>query len=512
MLSSSSSVTPIDTPKYVTSAPPSPNSSLASTPTNATFAKTGPNPLTSRVPTKYGTPPHESPGSPLTGSYPPSASNSAAPSPLLSAFSSSISGNPRHKRHRRDSSAPLIGTPPIFNTEAENGELAPYSGFSIHSGSESGAAYGRVSMSTPRPLSPGAAALGPLSPTFTRGNLLSDKFNISNEEDNSGSEDTDSVSEAALSDTENDNKPLRVKLLQGASGNGSTDTNAFGNADVSPTRGWDGAGFGGEHGGPFGNPSLSSSVSPIFLEDEVFIGLSRQKIHLPEEDLENQWGETTIEHTTHRYYGGAIGTVFSTEQVGEELLKLGPEPMASRLLGERRYLNPSETLNYLHLLDYRYLRMAYHPGLRRFLQTGYWKDPAWTSAKTLRNGLTREQHRERKSVFDENLIDVKEKPILKLLVDEVGVRVSILWDRLLAYVRIGWLRGKTVGSRRMGARTKEVNGLIERGLRNWNAFAHDCETNLAIGPQHSDHPTLSHFVGPQPFLHLSNLQHYAMVL
>lgn len=70
--------------------------------------------------------------------------------------------------------------------------------------------------------------------------------------------------------------------------------------------------------------------------------------------------------------------------------------------------------------------MAYHPGLRRFLQTGYWKDPAWTSTKTLRNGLTREQHRERKSVFDENVIDVKEKPTLTLLVEEVGVGGSML--------------------------------------------------------------------------------------
>lgn len=40
------------------------------------------------------------------------------------------------------------------------------------------------------------------------------------------------MSEAALSDTENDNKPSHVKFLLGAGGNGSTDSNA----DGSPTR------------------------------------------------------------------------------------------------------------------------------------------------------------------------------------------------------------------------------------------------------------------------------------
>ncbi|RUO97084.1 P5-type ATPase cation transporter-domain-containing protein [Jimgerdemannia flammicorona] len=442
------SLTPIDTPKYATSAPPSPNSSLASTPTTGTFSRSTASPLTSRVPTKYGTPPNEPPGSPSAGSYPPSASTSAAPSPLLSAFPTGV----RSKRHRRDSSTPLIGTLPIFNTDVTD-SASSSAGFASHNTSEP-TLYRRVSNPAPRPLSPDPLALGPLSPTpFTRGDLLSDKFQISNEADESGSDD-ESESDAAPSDLELDGgRPVRGKA-SAAGAPEQANRAGLDNGEAAPRREIRLDGF---------------AVDPYFT-------LSRQTIHLPEEDLkihltgyhrnhthlytyhliafftlggayllarwlpqwwvrwvgvecplgeanwiviENQWGEITIESVSSHFYGGAIGSVFSTDQIAEEFLKLGPEPMSSPLLGEQRYLNPSEPLNHLHLLDHRYLRMAYHPGLRRFLQTGYWKDPAWTSAKKLMNGLTREQHQERRSVFGENLIDVKEKPTVKLLMDEV---------------------------------------------------------------------------------------------
>jgi hypothetical protein len=49
----------------------------------------------------------------------------------------------------------------------------------------------------------------------------------------------------------------------------------------------------------------------------------------------------------------------------------------------------------------------------------FWKDKSWVTVKSLRQGLTREKHLDRLEVFGTNSIDIKEKPTVKLLVDEV---------------------------------------------------------------------------------------------
>lgn len=77
-------------------------------------------------------------------------------------------------------------------------------------------------------------------------------------------------------------------------------------------------------------------------------------------------------------------------------------------------------LTHLRFLDYRYVRFYFHIIDDKFVLCNGWKDPAWTGVKSMRTGLGSEARQRREQVFDKNTIDIKEKPILQLLVDEVS--------------------------------------------------------------------------------------------
>ena len=73
----------------------------------------------------------------------------------------------------------------------------------------------------------------------------------------------------------------------------------------------------------------------------------------------------------------------------------------------------------LRLLDYRYMRFCFHPLKGRFISIDSWKDPSWTVIKSIRAGIGAEEKETREMVFGSNLIDIKEKTIPELLMDEV---------------------------------------------------------------------------------------------
>ncbi|ORX61792.1 putative P-type ATPase [Hesseltinella vesiculosa] len=121
--------------------------------------------------------------------------------------------------------------------------------------------------------------------------------------------------------------------------------------------------------------------------------------------FENQYQQVEILRPLREFYGGTLGSVFSAQQLKREMAQ-----PPYRL---------EEPLSHLILVDYRYVRLVYHPLLDKFLMTGYWKDEQWTSVKQLKLGLATDKYLQRLSVFGPNLIHIHEKPILKLLTDEV---------------------------------------------------------------------------------------------
>ncbi|KAH6848478.1 hypothetical protein BKA58DRAFT_395332 [Alternaria rosae] len=119
---------------------------------------------------------------------------------------------------------------------------------------------------------------------------------------------------------------------------------------------------------------------------------------------ENQWGEFAVQHVSKQTYGRSLSTVFGDPEKGR------PREWDEEddpLIGE------------LRCLDYRYIRFVYHPIKDKFVLANTWTDPTWTEVSALREGLDNDERDYRELVFGKNVIDIAEKTIGQLLVDEV---------------------------------------------------------------------------------------------
>ncbi|KAI9025770.1 putative P-type ATPase [Phycomyces nitens] len=128
----------------------------------------------------------------------------------------------------------------------------------------------------------------------------------------------------------------------------------------------------------------------------------------------NQYGERQIIRPLREKVSCTVGSVFSLEQIKEEMRENRVE-----LEDIPRYTNMDETIDQLILVDYRYVRLAYHPLFQKYLIVGFWKDQAWSMVKNMKSGLQAEKCYERLAIFGPNLINIREKPTAKLLTDEV---------------------------------------------------------------------------------------------
>ena len=73
----------------------------------------------------------------------------------------------------------------------------------------------------------------------------------------------------------------------------------------------------------------------------------------------------------------------------------------------------------LRFLNYRYIRFVFHPLKDRFVLNSNWKDPAWTDVKSIRTGLDTDERLKREKVFGMNVIDIQQRSVPQLLIDEV---------------------------------------------------------------------------------------------
>ena len=71
------------------------------------------------------------------------------------------------------------------------------------------------------------------------------------------------------------------------------------------------------------------------------------------------------------------------------------------------------------------MRFSFHPLKDRFILSNSWKDPTWTDVKSIRAGIDGDEKENRELVFGKNLIDIKQKTIPQLLVDEVCTLLSL---------------------------------------------------------------------------------------
>ncbi|KAL8843099.1 MAG: hypothetical protein Q9170_000229 [Blastenia crenularia] len=119
--------------------------------------------------------------------------------------------------------------------------------------------------------------------------------------------------------------------------------------------------------------------------------------------VENQWGEFEVQDLTEVEYGHSVSTVFGSAE-------------------KNRYTEMEEdddpVLSTLQFLDYRYIRFCFHPLKDKFMLCSDWKDANWTDVRSIRAGLDSDERYRREQVFGKNQIDIKQKTIPQLLVDE----------------------------------------------------------------------------------------------
>ncbi|KAL9048846.1 MAG: hypothetical protein Q9162_007517 [Coniocarpon cinnabarinum] len=135
---------------------------------------------------------------------------------------------------------------------------------------------------------------------------------------------------------------------------------------------------------------------------------------------DNQWNEIAVLTVTVHEYGHALSSVFGVQE-------------------KSMYLDFDEEddplIDQLRLIDYRYVRFAFHPVKEKFVVNNSWKDPAWSELETVRAGIGTDEKESRDQIFGKNVIDIEEKPLGALLVDEVlhpfyifQVASLILWS------------------------------------------------------------------------------------
>lgn len=127
---------------------------------------------------------------------------------------------------------------------------------------------------------------------------------------------------------------------------------------------------------------------------------------------QNQWGEIAVQNIAKAQYGHSVSTVFgSVEKRGFHDYDEDDDPVMVDL----------------RFLDYRYVRFCYHPLKDKFLLSSNWKDPTWKDVKSIRAGLDSDERCRREQVFDKNQIDIQQKTVPQLLIDEVfgGIRTFL---------------------------------------------------------------------------------------
>ncbi|RAL08393.1 putative P-type ATPase [Aspergillus homomorphus CBS 101889] len=116
--------------------------------------------------------------------------------------------------------------------------------------------------------------------------------------------------------------------------------------------------------------------------------------------IEDQWNRFQIQSVDCQDYGRPLSTIWADPDC--------------RLYDE----DNDPTIAQLRCIDYRYLRFFYHPVEDRFCLVNGWKDPSWTNVKGMRLGLDADDRDNRELIFGKNLIDIQQKPVFQLLMDE----------------------------------------------------------------------------------------------
>ena len=158
-----------------------------------------------------------------------------------------------------------------------------------------------------------------------------------------------------------------------------------------------------------GSPAPLKACSWVVIEVSFCEG--RPKAHTKAKPGQNQWSEFTVHQVSTTQYGHPLSTVFVL-------------PFKEPLNGY--HYDDDPLLDTLQILDYRYMRLVFHPREDKFVLNSNWADPQWTDVKALREGLDSDKRDIRDQIFGKNVLEIQQKSISRLLMDEVGLQHYIL--------------------------------------------------------------------------------------
>ncbi|KAH8174244.1 p5-type ATPase cation transporter domain-containing protein [Sarocladium implicatum] len=181
--------------------------------------------------------------------------------------------------------------------------------------------------------------------------------------------------------------------------------------------------------------------------------------------VENQWGEMVIMVPQVQLFGRPLSTVFGqSEKKGQYEIDELDDPI----------------MDELRTLDYRYVRMCFHPLRDKFVLCTGWKDPEWTDVRLVRSGLDSDEKGVRETIFGNNLIDIEQKSMGNLLVDEVlhpfyvfQIASLVLWSIDTYYYYAACIFFMSVGS--IAATLIETRSTMRR-LREISRF--ECDVRV----------------------------------
>ncbi len=125
-----------------------------------------------------------------------------------------------------------------------------------------------------------------------------------------------------------------------------------------------------------------------------------------------------VQEVSTLQYGHVASTVFGLR--------------AKKSLGPDYDEEDDPIMTQLRFLDYRYLSFCFHPFKDSFVLCSDWKDPTWTDVKSIRAGLDSDERHRREQLFGKNQIDIQQKTIPQLLVDEVSDHFKISSSSLIS--------------------------------------------------------------------------------
>ena len=139
---------------------------------------------------------------------------------------------------------------------------------------------------------------------------------------------------------------------------------------------------------------------------EVRLRPQHRRYNTAAKKSQNEWGEFMVQEIITIQYGHVASTIFGLR--GKENFSLDYDE------------DDDPTMTHLRFLDYRYISFCFHPLKDKFVLCGDWKDPKWTDVKSIRVGLDSDERLRREQVFGQNQIDIQQKSIPQLLIDEVS--------------------------------------------------------------------------------------------